>query len=162
MTEKRKLEKYCGDVSQIYDLRHCILQDGRSKGTHAILADNGSGLELMLLPDKCLGIPKLKYGGLNIGFMCKNGISAPEFYQEEGTRGFLRNFEAGFLTTCGLTYFGSPCEVDGQRYGLHGAIANTPIGKRLYQCRVERRSGLFKNFRGCKGRLSVWPKPAIA
>ena len=92
MTEKRKLEKYCGDISQIYDLRHCILQDGRSKGTHAILADNGSGLELMLLPDKCLGIPKLKYGGLNIGFMCKNGISAPEFYQEEGTRGFLRNF----------------------------------------------------------------------
>ena len=127
MTEKRKLEKYCGDISQIYDLRHCILQDGRSKGTHAILADNGLGLELMLLPDKCLGIPKLKYGGLNIGFMCKNGISAPEFYQEEGTRGFLKNFEAGFLTTCGLTYFGSPCEVDGQRYGLHGAIANTPM-----------------------------------
>lgn len=127
MIEKRELEKYCGDTSQIYCLQRCTLEEGRAKGTQAILADNGSGLEMMLLPDKCFGIPKLKYRGVNIGFMCKNGISAPEFYQEEGTRGFLRNFEAGFLTTCGLTYFGSPCEVEGQKYGLHGTISNTPM-----------------------------------
>ena len=84
MIGKRELEKYCGDLSQVYYLQRCILEEGRAKGTHAILADNGFGLEMMILPDKCFGIPKLKYHGVNIGFICKNGISAPEFkYQKE-------------------------------------------------------------------------------
>lgn len=127
MIGKRKLERYCGDLSQVFCLQPCVLESGRAGGTHAVLVDNGADLELLVLLDKCMGIPRLKYRGINIGFICKNGISAPQFYQEDGTRGFLRNFEAGFLTTCGLTYFGTPCEVQGQKYGLHGVIANTPM-----------------------------------
>lgn len=125
--KKRELESYCGDVSQIFGVQPCILDNGRDKGTRAYLVDNGAGITCTILRDKCFAIPSLKFKGLNIGFLCKNGISSPEFFQEEGTRGFLRNFEGGFLTTCGLTYFGTPTVREGQPYGLHGVISNTPM-----------------------------------
>ncbi len=41
-------------------------------------------------------------------------------------RGYLKTFQVGFLTTCGITYAGAPSEVDGRKYGLHGVISNTP------------------------------------
>ena len=125
--QKRELEAYCGDTAQLFGVQPCILDNGRDKGTRAYMVDNGAGITFTALRDKCLAIPFLKFKGLNIGFLCKNGISAPEFYQEEGTRGFLRNFEGGFLTICGLTYFGAPTVRGGQHYGLHGVISNTPL-----------------------------------
>lgn len=127
MKRKRELEAYCGNLSQLFGVTECILQGGKAKGTKAYLLNNGSGLQMTVLADKCFAIPDLKFKGINIGFLSKTGICAPEFYQEEGTRGFLRNFEAGFLTTCGLTYMGTPCEVGGQKNGLHGVISNTPV-----------------------------------
>lgn len=38
----------------------------------------------------------------------------------------MRNFYAGFLTTCGLMNVGSPCIDNGETHGLHGRISNTP------------------------------------
>lgn len=127
MLTKRELEGYCGDLSQMYGIQECILQGGKSKGIKAYLLNNGSGLNMMVLADKSFAISNLFFQGINMGFVSKTGICAPEYYQEEGTRGFLRNFEAGFLTTCGLTYFGTPCEINGQKNGLHGVLSNTPL-----------------------------------
>ena len=124
--EKRKMEAYCGDLEQLFSIREQVLMEGKAKGTRAYHMRNGQGLELMALPDKSFTIPELYFKGVNVGFLSKSGICAPEFYQEEGVRGFLRNFEAGFLTICGLTYMGAPFEEDGQKYGLHGAISNAP------------------------------------
>lgn len=126
MLTKRELEAYCGDVSQQFGIRECVLTDGKAKGTKACQVWNGKGLEMTVLPDKCFAVPEMRFQGINVGFISKAGICAPEFYQEEGTRGFLRNFEAGFLTTCGLTYMGTPGVEDGQANGLHGVISNTP------------------------------------
>lgn len=123
---RREAESWCGDLSQLYYIRECRLEEGKSKGTRAYQIRNGRGLELLTLPDKCFAVPELTFQGMNMGFISKTGICAPEFYQEEGTRGFLRNFEAGFLTTCGLTYMGTPGVEDGQANGLHGVISNTP------------------------------------
>lgn len=123
---KRQIDEYCGDMSQLFGIRECIMQEGKSKGTRALHIRNGQGLEMTVLPDKCFAVPELFFQGINIGFISKAGICAPEFFQEEGTRGFLRNFEAGFLTTCGLTYMGTPGIEEGQANGLHGVISNTP------------------------------------
>ena len=123
---KRDMEAYCGDPSQLFYIRKCRLEEGKSKGTDALRIRNGQGLDMLVLPDKCFAIPELTFQGINAGFISKTGICGPQFYQEEGTRGFLRNFEAGFLTTCGLTYMGTPGTEDGQAYGLHGVISNTP------------------------------------
>ncbi len=127
MLKKRELESYCGDLSQVFGVQECILSGGKAKGTKSYIVNNGSGLNLLVLTDKCFNIPFLYFKGINIGFVSKTGICGPEFFQEEGTRGFLRNFEAGFLTTCGLSYMGSPSIVDGQKNGLHGVISNTPL-----------------------------------
>ena len=124
---KRELEAYCGDLSQAFGIQECVLEGGKAKGTKAYIVNNGCGLEMTVLADKCFAIPKMSFKGDNVGFISKTGICAPEFFQEEGTRGFLRNFEAGFLTTCGLTYVGTPGVEDGQPNGLHGVISNTPI-----------------------------------
>lgn len=105
---KRELEAYCGDLSQAFGIQECVLEGGKAKGTKAYIVNNGCGLEMTVLADKCFAIPKMSFKGDNVGFISKTGICAPEFFQEEDTRGFLRNFEAGFLTTCGLTYVGTP------------------------------------------------------
>jgi len=127
MLDKRDLEAYCGDLSQVFGIQECILSGGKSKGTKSYMVNNGSGLNMLVLADKCFNIPYLIFKGINIGFVSKTGVCGPEFFQEEGTRGFLRNFEAGFLTTCGLSYMGTPSIVNGQKNGLHGVISNTPL-----------------------------------
>lgn len=127
MPTKRELEAWCGDLTQLFGIQECTLQGGKATGTRAYLLNNGSGLELTVLTDKCFAIPQLRFKGVNIGFITKTGICGPQFFTEEGTRGFLRNFEAGFLTTCGLSYVGTPSEENGQKNGLHGVISNTPI-----------------------------------
>lgn len=125
--DKRELESYCGDLAQVFGIEECVLEDGKARGTRGYLLDNGCGLEMIVLRDKCFAIPKLKFKGVNIGLITKAGICGPWFYQEDGTRGFLRNFEGGFLTTCGLTYMGTPGEENGNKNGLHGVISNTPM-----------------------------------
>ena len=124
---KREMEAYCGDTKQIFGIQECRLEGGKATGTKAFHVRNGKGIETLILADKCLGIGQLFFKGTNIGFLSKAGIVAPQFFSEEGTRGFLRTFEAGFLTTCGLSYMGQPSEVNGQKNGLHGVISNIPV-----------------------------------
>lgn len=124
---RRELEAYVGDYSQVLGIRECTLQGGKAKGIKAYEIKNGQGLEFTVLGDKNMNIPYMTFKGLNMGFVNKTGVCAPEYYQEDGTKGFLRNFEAGFLSTCGLTYMGTPGEEDGRKLGLHGPISNTPM-----------------------------------
>ena len=123
---KREMEAYCGDLSQLFGIQECVLQGGKAKGVKAYRIHNGCGLEMLVLVDKFFTIAELRIKGDNIGLLTKSGICGPEFFQEEGTRGFLRTFEAGFLTTCGLTYMGTPGIDEGENNGLHGVISNTP------------------------------------
>lgn len=100
--------------------------DGKAAGVRALGVRNGQGLELVVLPDRGMDIPYLFYRGINIGFPSKVGIVAPQFYKEDGSAGFLKQFHAGFLTGCGITYSGFPGEVDGVSLGLHGQLSNLP------------------------------------
>jgi len=87
---------------------------------------NGKGLELTVAADRALDIPQMRYKGVNLSYLCKVGMRAPQFYVEDGVRGFLKQFYAGFLTTCGITYAGAPCEDEGRSLGLHGPYSNIP------------------------------------
>ena len=128
---RRELDAYVGDYSQVLGIRECTLQGGKAKGIRAFEIKNGQGLEFTVLGDKNMNIPYMTFKGMNMGFVNKTGVCAPEYYQEDGTKGFLRNFEAGFLSTCGLTYMGTPGEENGRKLGLHGPISNTPM---LFSC----------------------------
>ena len=123
--KKREMLRYVGDVSQLLGIKEYILVDGKSKGVRAYDVKNGSGLEFTILADRCLDIAGLSFKGINCSYIAKAGMVAPEYYDENGI-GFLRNYLAGFLTTCGMRNVGSPCEENGEYFPLHGRLANTP------------------------------------
>ena len=122
---KRELLKYVGDFSQVFGIKEYTMTEGKSKGVRAFDVKNGSGLEFTILADRCLDIAGVSFRGTNCSYMAKAGVVAPEYYNESGI-GFLRSYLAGFLTTCGLRNVGSPCELDGEAFPLHGRIGNTP------------------------------------
>lgn len=127
---KREILKYVGDLGQVFSVKEYTLNGGKTQGVRAVDIKNGSGLEFTVLPDRCMDIAWLSYKGSNLSYISKAGIAAPQYYNESGIN-FLRNFYAGFLTTCGLMNVGSPCSDEGEDFGLHGRISNT-AGENVY------------------------------
>lgn len=122
---KQELLQYVGDLSQVFGIQEYTLRGGRSQGVNAVNVRNASGLEFTVIPDRCLDIAGLTVRGVNLSYIGKPGIVAPQYYNESGF-GFFRSFSAGFLTTCGLRNVGTPCLVQGEAFGMHGRISNTP------------------------------------
>jgi hypothetical protein len=91
----------------------------------ALHVTTGSGLAYTVLPDRCLDIPTITFNGRSLCWYSANGVVAPQFYEPDGT-GFLRSFFGGLLTTCGLRNFGPSCEVQGERFTMHGRVGNLP------------------------------------
>ena len=122
---KREMLKYIGDFSQLFGIKEYTLSSGKANGMKAYDFRNGSGLEFTVLADRCLDIESLSLKGINFSYISKPGIVAPTYYDQDGLA-FLRNFFGGFLTTCGLRNVGNGCEVEGEVFGAHGRIGNTP------------------------------------
>ncbi len=122
---KNDIFKYTGDISQVFGAKQYIFAEGRARGMRGVDINNGSGLMFTLLPDRAMDISLLSYKGVNCSYITKAGLVAPEFYDDKGL-GWLKTFTAGFLTTCGLTQVGSPCESDGESLGQHGDISTVP------------------------------------
>jgi hypothetical protein len=120
---KREVLKYTGDYNQLFGVTPYTLTNGRANGVRAIRVKNGAGLEFTVLPDRCLDIADLSFEGVNCGYLSKTGIVSPEYYEKDGN-GFLRNFFAGFLTTCGLRNVGPTCLDGSETFTQHGRIAN--------------------------------------
>ncbi len=117
--------RYIGHPFQLYGVTPFTYADGKAKGVRALEVRNGSGLEFKVLEDRGLDISSLSWKGTNVSYLSKCGIVAPEFFRGLGFD-FLDSFFVGFLTTCGLRHIGAPCSVDGEDFGLHGTISNTP------------------------------------
>jgi hypothetical protein len=123
-TRKQLLERV-GDPSQLATVRPCTLTEGASKGVSAVEFATGSGLRFTVVPDRGMDISAADHNGRSLCWRSPTGEVAPQFYQPEGIE-WLRGFFGGLLTTCGLTYFGAPCEDQGQSLGLHGRVSNLP------------------------------------
>lgn len=117
--------KYVGDVSQVADARESVLSAGKADGVRAIDVKTGSGLSFTVLPTRGMDIAWAQYKGNAVSFISKTGVTHPAYFEKDGLS-FLRGFFCGLVTTCGLTYFGAPCEDEGQSLGLHGRISNIP------------------------------------
>lgn len=123
---RNELRKRIGNPDQIAGIRLVELDEGTQRPMRAALFHTGSGLEFTVLLDRCLDIAAASHNGRAMGWRSKIGDVAPQYYEAEGTR-WLRSFQGGLLTTCGLTHVGAPAEdsaLNGQ--GLHGRISNTP------------------------------------
>lgn len=126
MKNLNELRAYVGDLNSILGIKEYVLTDGKANGMRAMDLKNGIGLEMTILKERALDIPYLSYKGINIGFASKTGLIAPWYFTEDGYRGFLKQFNAGFLTSCGITYSGNPSERMDRKYGLHGVLSNIP------------------------------------
>lgn len=119
------MNQYIGHESQYFGVEEHRLVGGKGDGMRLFQVRNGKGLEFTVSADRGADISRLSFCGMNMGYFSPCGYVAPAFYDGEGD-GFLKSFTAGFLTTCGLTNAGSPCEDAGEILPLHGSIGNTP------------------------------------
>ncbi len=124
--KKDDLYRYTGTPEQLFGHKEYRLQGGKADDLRVIEIYNSKGLSLDVLPDRGMDIANLKFMGMNLSFLSNTGLVSSKYFEEDKNRGFMRNFYAGFLTTCGLSYMGASCEEDGYNLGLHGRISNTP------------------------------------
>ena len=82
-------ERKVGNKSQYVFAKDVIIDD-----TNCILVINGN-MNVLFNKDNALDIVWVKYKGVNISFLSKNGLN-------DGKRAFRGNFEGGFLYTCGM------------------------------------------------------------
>ena len=104
---------------QVYTLRRVTVDEGKARGTQIIEIDTACGLHVDLLPDSGLDIGQVRYRGVNMSWISKNGPDAPRCdipFENE----FLKYFPGGLLYTGGLRSAG-PGNRDGEEWHpLHG------------------------------------------
>ena len=128
---------YYGHESQMFGVEEYRLAGGKGDGMRLLQVKNGLGLEFTVSADRCADIARLSLHGQNCGFFSVNGYVDPAYYDDRQA-GWLKNFTAGFLTTCGLLAVGSPCTDEGQELPLHGAIDNIPAEHILWDMDEEK------------------------
>lgn len=110
---RKLLESTDRDLSAFVGFRESTLQNGM----RIIDAYSASGLNFTLLPDRGLDIWSASYKGLPLTWLSPGSPHPPDW-----GAGWLRQFNGGLLTTCGLSHVG-PAEVDavtGERRDIHG------------------------------------------
>jgi len=122
---RREVERRIGNLRQLGGIRACELSDGRSRGVRALEVTTGSGLAFTILPDRGMDIADFTFNGISLVYHTAAGITHPSYHDPAGAE-WLRVFFAGLLTTCGLTYFGSPGRDGAVELGLHGRYSSTP------------------------------------
>jgi len=119
--DMKQLLRYAGNTDQLYGVRRCTLEDGSAKGTSIIEVTTAGGLQVDILVDMGFDIGNVRYKGVNVGFLSKNGYdSTARFSAGDGE--FLKTFPGGFLYTCGLRTTGPPNTDNGEYHPLHGRI----------------------------------------
>ena len=126
--KKNEIKEYIGNQAQIGGTRHYVLTEGWGRNLRCIDVNSGRGLQYTILPDRGMDISLASYGGTNLVYLTCNGETHPSYYEPENI-GWFHTFTAGLLTTCGLTYLGSPVTDEGEELGLHGRYSTTPAQK---------------------------------
>lgn len=114
-----------GDMSQVAGVLPVELVEGNERGVRAVQLYNAASLEMTVVPDRGMAVTRLSYRGIPLPLISPVGTVHPAFAEPRGT-GWLRTWPAGFLTPCGLTQVGSPCQDGDEELGLHGRLAQIP------------------------------------
>ena len=122
------LSALTGDLSQLAGTKQYELLEGRGRGVRAVDFWTGSGLVFTVLLDRGMDISEARYAGKSLCWRSPAGDVHPHCFDPRGLE-WLRSFFGGLLTTCGITYCGSPCHDQGEDLGLHGRISHIPADK---------------------------------
>ena len=110
---------YIGNSQQLYSVRRVTAAEGRAKGTDMIEVCTAGGLQADILPDIGLDIGQVRYKGVNMTFISKNGYDSPAAIVPYETE-FTNTFPGGLLYTCGLRSAGPDNRDNGEWHPLHG------------------------------------------
>lgn len=118
---QEELQKHSVDPRQFIDFRQSTLPNGM----RIVEAFNSSGLSFTLLPDRGLDIWSASYNGIPLTW-----ISQGSPFPADSGLGWLRGFNGGLLTTCGLTHVGPPetDDLTGEVRDLHGRFTFAHAG----------------------------------
>ncbi len=122
--KRREFECYT-DLNQIAGFSRHILADGLENGVEIIEIRSGNGLRVGVCPSRGLDIVFAELNGVNLTWRHPNGAIHPAFYGAENFD-WLRGAPSGLVTTCGLESFGPPCEIGGEKWGIHDRISYLP------------------------------------
>ncbi len=111
--------QYLGSIEQLAYARQSELTDGPGRGGRIIDVCNGSGLRFTIHPDRGMDIVEAEFRGIPVAYRSRCGARSRLEYQPQEFE-WLRNWQGGLVTTCGLRNAGVP---NGE-FGLHGRISN--------------------------------------
>lgn len=113
MFTRNALQQHSTDLKQFIDFRAATLPNGQ----RVVEAFNSSGLNFTLLPDRGMDIYSAWFNGLPLTWIAQG---TP--IQADYAATWLRLFNGGLLTTCGLSHAGA-ADIDpdtGEKRDLHG------------------------------------------
>lgn len=113
--------KYLSTIEQLAYARSSVLNDGAGRGERIIEVNNGSGLQFTVYPDRALDIVECTFRSINMVYRSCNGARSHLEYQPENIE-WLRTWQGGLVTSCGLRSAGVPNE----EFGLHGRLSALP------------------------------------
>ncbi len=121
-----ELRQMVGSMAQVAGVRMMELSDGKARGMRVAEVYTG-GLRFQVLVDRAMDIGYAEFRGMPLAWV-HPALGGPDQYEPQGY-GWSRTWGGGWVTTCGLTFFGHPEEDAGEVLGLHGRIAHIPAGK---------------------------------
>lgn len=116
--EQKKFYSYAGNSEQVYGVRRIILDEGNARGIAIYQVHTAGGLDVEILADTGLDMGHLRYKGVNMNYMSKNGYDSPSRFLPLSGQ-FDHYFPGGMLFTCGLMSAG-PENTDSEFHPLHG------------------------------------------
>ena len=119
------MKKKIGHLDQAAFVRPITYQDGRAKGLDALQFYNGV-LDFTVLKNRCMDIGDMRYKGMNMTFLAKSGLMAPQIFDLDNCLDQQSGLMGGFLFTCGLSNAGIRCEEGDIKYPFHGQIRSAP------------------------------------
>lgn len=102
-----------------------MLDNGAGRGTRIAWINTGTGLRYKVVIDRAMDIADAFYNQHCLAWLSHSGITSPQSFTDRGLD-WLRTFNGGLLTTCGLTHVGGPEQDAYGERGLHGRISNLP------------------------------------
>lgn len=116
---KEERAGYIGNPAQMYTLRRITLTEGKARGCEVIEVATAGGLQADILPNAGLDIGQVRYQGVNMSWMSKNGYDSPAVIHPFESD-FVNTFPGGLLYTCGLRSAGPANRDKGEWHPLHG------------------------------------------
>ncbi|MCY7350430.1 MAG: aldose 1-epimerase family protein [Cytophagaceae bacterium] len=111
--------------AQLGGIETAVLDNGAGRGTRIAWINTGTGLRYKVVLDRAMDIADAFYNQHSLAWLSQSGITSPQPFTDRGLD-WLRTFNGGLLTTCGLTHVGGPEQDAFGERGIHGQISNLP------------------------------------